>query len=95
MMDTVYQTRDAGLKQMLKVFGSMSEPKMVTPLLDLFIDKLLEKDKKNQLANYLSVNLLVSPSQSAYLKYHSTQTAHNHMADHCLSNINKGYINLV
>ena len=76
--------------------GNKSDPNFYRPISVISsVPKLLEKEVKNQLANYLSDNSLVSPSQSAYLKYHSTQTALNHMVDHCLSNVNKGYINLV
>ena len=79
-----------------KVSGNKSDPNFYRPISVISsVHKLLEKKVKNQLANYLSDNSLMSPSQSAYLKYNSTQTALKYMVDHCLSNINKGYINLV
>ena len=54
--------------------GNKSDPNFYRPISVICsVPKLLEKEVKNQLANYLSDNSLVSPSQSAYLKYHSTQ----------------------
>ena len=40
--------------------------------------KILEKQVKIQLINYLSINRLLSPSQSAYLPKHSAETRIQH-----------------
>ena len=50
---------------------------------------------KEQLMKYLITSDLISQSQSAYLKHHSTQTALHHLIDHCLRNIDQGYTNVV
>ena len=54
------------------------------------IAKILEKAVKSQLIDYLIHHKLLSTSQSAYLKYHSTQTALHYLTDHFYSNINSG-----
>ena len=45
--------------------------------------------------SHFANNNLISSSQFAYLNKHSTQTVVHHVTDECLSNIDKGLINLI
>ena len=56
------------------------------------IAKIIEKPVKIQLINYFVQHNLFSPSRSAYLKYHSTQTALHNFTDNLYSNIDPGKI---
>ena len=58
------------------------------------IAKIIEKAVKIQLINYFVQHNLLSPSQSAYLKYHSTQTALHYFTDNLYSNIDSGKIGI-
>ena len=53
------------------------------PISDLFfLSKLTERVAKNRLTNFISNNNLLNSSQSAYTKYHSTETTHLAVHDH-------------
>ena len=54
--------------------------------------KILEKTVKLQLVTYLNSHNLISSSQSAYLKNHSTVTALHNLTDYLYSNINAGKV---
>ena len=76
--------------------GSVTEPGNYRPISIIpTVAKLLEHRVKEQLMKYLVTSDLISQSQSAYLKHHSTQTALHHLIDHCLRNIDHGYTNIV
>ena len=76
--------------------GSVTEPGNYRPISIIpTVAKLLEHCVKEQLMKYLVTSDLISQSQSAYLKHHSTQTALHHLIDHCLRNIDHGYTNIV
>ena len=78
-----------------KGVGDKSEPNNYRPISVVpIVAKVFEKVVKSQLVSYLTVHSLIHPSQSAYLQYHSTQTALHHLVDHCLSNMNNSKINL-
>ena len=83
----------AGVTPIFKGKGSKSEPGNYRPIsVVITIAKILEKYVKRKLISHLTSNNLLSTSQSAYLKYHSTQTALHNLVDQCLTNINQGYI---
>ena len=48
-----------------------------------------------ELISHITSKHLLSTSQSAYLKYNSTETALHNLVDQCLTNINQGYITAV
>ena len=76
--------------------GDKSDPNNYRPISVVpTLAKILEKQVKIQLINYLSSNRLLSPSQSAYLPKHSTETALHNFMNYCLSNVDKQNINLV
>jgi hypothetical protein len=54
------------------------------------IAKILEKAVKCQLVAHLVSNKLLTSSQSAYIKHHSTQTALHYLIDECISDIDNG-----
>ena len=86
----------AGVTPIFKGKGSKSEPGNYHPIsVVITIVKILEKYVKRKLISHLTSNNLLSTSQSAYLKYHSTQTALHNLVDQCLANINQGYITAV
>ena len=86
----------AGVTPIFKGKGSKSEPGNYRPIsVVITIAKILEKYVKRKLMSHLTSNNLLSTSQSAYLKYHSTQTALHNLVDQCLTNINQGYITVV
>ena len=58
------------------------------------IAKIIEKAVKIKLINYFVQHNLLSPSQSACLKYHSTQTALHYFTDNLYSNIDSGKIGI-
>ena len=59
------------------------------------VAKILEKYVKSHIMNHLITNNLLSTSQSAYIKNHSTQTALLYMIDKCMSSIDNQKINLI
>ena len=75
----------------LKSDASNYRPISIVPT----ISKIIEKSVKSQIMTHLISNNLLSPSQSAYLPKHSTQTALHYIIDTCMQNIDKGFINLV
>ena len=76
--------------------GDKSDPNNYRPISVVpTLAKILEKQVKIQIMNYLSSNRLLSPSQSAYFPKHSTETALHNFMNYCLSNVDKQNINLV
>lgn len=57
------------------------------------VAKILERCVQAQFLQYLIVHKLISCEQSAFIKYHSTQTAVHKVIDDVLDNINEGFIN--
>ena len=56
------------------------------------IAKILEKAVKVQLLTYFNYHNILSPSQSAYLKYHSTTTALHNLMDFIYSKMNESKV---
>ena len=54
------------------------------------IIKIIEKEVKLQLMNYLESNKLITSDQSAYMKQHNTQTALHKLIDDWLYNMSDG-----
>ena len=52
--------------------------------------KILEKEVKVQVMDYLETNHLITVDQSAYLKQHNTQTALHKVIDDWLYNMSDG-----
>ena len=76
--------------------GSRSEPSNYRPIsVVITIAKILEKFIKAQIVSYFTAYNLFTPSQTAYLKHHSTQTALHKLIDNCLTNIDQGYVNIL
>lgn len=74
--------------------GASDEPSNYRPISVVpHVAKLLEKCIQTQLLDYLDEHKLITCDQSAFRKYHSTQTAVHKMVDDFLDNINEGYIN--
>ena len=62
--------------------GSKDDPTNYRPISVIsHISKIIEKIVKTQLVNFLETHHIMSPFQSAFLKYHSTQTALHKMVD--------------
>ena len=73
--------------------GSKHEPGNYRPISVVSpIAKIIEKSVKAQLLIFLSDHKLLSSSQSAYLKYHSTATALHSIVDNLLISINSNKI---
>ena len=79
----------------LPLFIRIKEPKMILitkPLQPISIvatvAKILEKHVKSHILNHSITNNLLSTSQSACIKNHSTQTALLCVIDKCMSSIN-------
>ena len=88
--------KTARITPIYKNKGSKDDPNNYRPISVVStIAKILEKHVKNQLMNHLITNNLLSSSQSAYIKNHSTQTALLYLIDKCMSNINNGDLNLI
>ena len=51
------------------------------------ISKIIEHIVKSRLTDYLSLNNLLNPHQSAYCKHHSTETALSYIHDHLINAI--------
>ena len=76
--------------------GSRSEPSNYRPISAVItIAEILEKFIKAQIVSYFTAYNLFTPSQTAYLKHHSTQTALHKLIDNCLTNIDQGYVNIL
>ena len=56
--------------------------------------KIFGKLWKNQIVAYLTSANILSPYQSAYIKYNSTQTALHFILEECMRNINHGFTNI-
>ena len=88
--------KTARITPMYKNKGSKDDPNNYRPISVVStIAKILEKHVKNQIMYHLITNNLLSSSQSAYIKNHSTQTALLYLIDKCMSNINNGDLNLI
>ena len=76
--------------------GTKHDPNNYRPITVVAtVAKILEKYVKSHIMNHLITNNLLSTSQSAYIKNHSTQTALLYMIDKCMSSINNQKINLI
>jgi hypothetical protein len=76
--------------------GDKDDPSNYRPLSVVpTVVKIFEKAVKCQLIDYLESNNLLSPSQSAYMKNRSTQTALHQIVDECMNNIDKNYANII
>ena len=76
--------------------GDSTDPSNFRPIsIVSTIAKIIEKFVKCQLVKYFNLNNLFSPSQFAYLKNHSTQTALYSIIDKCINNIDSGNVNII
>ena len=70
------------IRPIYKGKGSKDDPTNYRPISVIsHISKIIEKIVKTQLVNFLETHHIMSPFQSAFLKYHSTQTALHKMVD--------------
>ena len=64
------------IRPLLKKLGLETELKNYRPVSNLsFLSKLIEKIVADQFVEHLTKNRLMDPLQSAYKRYHSTETA--------------------
>ena len=86
----------ARITPVFKNKGTKHDPNNYRPIsVVATVAKILEKYVKSHIMNHLITNNLLSTSQSAYIKNHSTQTALLYMIDKCMSSINNQKINLI
>ena len=85
--------KKAQVTQLYKGKGSKSDPNSYRPISVLSnFGKILEKCSQFQLMSYLSKNQFITLDQSAYLKFHSTQTALLKVTNQWYQNIDEGLI---
>ena len=60
-----------------------------------FVSKLTEREVAKQISDYMNTNNLFPSLQSAYRKYHSTETALLKVKNDLLINMNNGHVTLL
>ena len=86
----------ARITPIFKNKGTKHDPNNYRPIsVVATVAKILQKYVKCHIMNHLITNNLLSTSQSAYIKNHSTQTDLLYMIDKCRSSINNQKINLI
>ncbi len=84
------------IRPLLKKLGLELELKNYRPVSNLsFLSKLIEKIIAKQFVDHLKQNKLIDPLQSAYKKFHSTETALLRVQNDILTDIDKKKVSLL